>query len=45
MTTVVITHNANIAHMADKVFKMNSGEIVEVIENKIRRKASDISWA
>ncbi|MEG1409922.1 MAG: ABC transporter ATP-binding protein [Terrisporobacter sp.] len=45
MTTVVITHNTNIADMADTVFKMNSGEIVEVIKNEIRRKASDISWA
>lgn len=44
-TTIVITHNPNIAHMADRVVKMNSGEILEIIENKEKRKASDIKWA
>ena len=44
-TTIVITHNPNIAYMADRVVKMNSGEILEIIENKEKRKASDIKWA
>ncbi len=44
-TTVVITHNPNIALMADTVITMNSGSIVEIIKNEKRRKASDIKWA
>ena len=44
-TTVVITHNTNIAYMADRIIKMNSGGIVEVIENQDKRKASEILWA
>ena len=44
-TTVVITHNTNIAYMADRIIKMNSGGIVEVIENQDKRKATEILWA
>lgn len=44
-TTVLITHNANIAYMADTIIKMNSGKIVEVIKNEEKRKASEILWA
>lgn len=44
-TTVVITHNPNIAQMADRVVKMNSAKIVEVSSNPIKRKASEIKWA
>lgn len=43
-TTVVITHNPNIAFMADRVIKMNSGKIVEEILNAEKRKASEIKW-
>ncbi|MGL5331082.1 MAG: ABC transporter ATP-binding protein [Peptostreptococcaceae bacterium] len=43
-TTVVITHNPSIALMADRVIKMNSSKIIEVIKNDIKRKASDIKW-
>ena len=43
-TTVVITHNANIALMADRVIKMNSGRIVEEIINTEKRKVSEIKW-
>ncbi|MBC5997617.1 ABC transporter ATP-binding protein [Romboutsia ilealis] len=44
-TTVVITHNTNIAYMADRIIKMNSGVIVDIIENQDKRKASEILWA
>lgn len=43
-TTVVITHNPNIAFMADRVIKMNSGKIVEEILNTKKRKTSEIKW-
>lgn len=44
-TTVIITHNPNIAFMADRVIKMNSGKIVEQTINPTKRKASEIKWA
>ena len=44
-TTVVITHNPNIADLADTVIRMNSAKIVEVIKNSSKRKACDINWA
>ncbi|SER89327.1 ABC transporter ATP-binding protein [Salisediminibacterium halotolerans] len=43
-TIVVITHNAGIAEMADKVIKMNSGEIIELIYHDVKKDAQDISW-
>ncbi|SES28578.1 ABC transporter ATP-binding protein [Salipaludibacillus aurantiacus] len=43
-TIVLITHNAGIAEMADKVIKMNSGEITEFIMNKEKKSAREISW-
>jgi len=44
-STVIITHNPNIAKMAHRIVKMNSGRIVEIIKNEDRCKASDIKWA
>ena len=43
-TVMVITHNADIALMADRVIRLNSGKIVEdkIIENPIS--ANDIKW-
>jgi putative ABC transport system ATP-binding protein len=43
-TTAVITHNAPIASMADRVIRMRSGEIVEVSQNASRADLSEISW-
>ena len=43
-TVIVITHNLGIAEMADKVIKMNSGQITEVTLNNIKKNAQDISW-
>ena len=43
-TVIVITHNLGIAEMADKVIKMNSGQITEVTLNKVKKNAQDISW-
>ncbi|SFE06183.1 ABC transporter ATP-binding protein [Trichococcus pasteurii] len=43
-TVIVITHNLGIAEMADKVIKMNSGQIKEVTLNKVKKNAQDISW-
>jgi putative ABC transport system ATP-binding protein len=43
-TTVVITHNAAIASMADRVIRMGSGEIVEVRRNATKAKPADLEW-
>jgi len=43
-TTAVITHNAAIADMADRVIRMRSGEIVEDRRNAVRARARDIVW-
>lgn len=43
-TMVMVTHNQNIAEMAKKVIKMNSGKIVDVYENKTQKTAREIGW-
>ncbi len=45
MTLMIITHNPNIAQMADRVIKMNSGRITAIEKNVHKRKAGDIEWA
>lgn len=44
-TVVLITHNPNIALLSDKVVKLNSGMVIEVIENKEKISAKDITWS
>ena len=43
-TTVVITHNAAIAAMADRVIRISSGEIVEIQRNEVKRSPAELSW-
>ncbi len=43
-TIVIITHNTGISEMSDKVIKMNSGKIIEVSVNPIKKDAHDIHW-
>lgn len=43
-TTAIITHNAAIAAMADRVLRMRSGEIAEVIQNEHRSSPADLVW-
>jgi putative ABC transport system ATP-binding protein len=43
-TTAVITHNASIAQMADRVLRMRSGLIVEEVRNAVRRPARELEW-
>jgi len=42
--TVIITHNAAIAGMADRVIRMSSGAIIEIQRNEKRITSSDLSW-
>lgn len=43
-TIVMVTHNLNIAEMANTVIKMNSGKISEIYTNKIQKNAYEIGW-
>ncbi|MBD5632055.1 MAG: ABC transporter ATP-binding protein [Clostridia bacterium] len=43
-TMIMVTHNQNIAEMADTVIKMNSGKIAEVYKNKTPKSAYEIGW-
>ncbi len=43
-TTAVITHNAAIAAMADRVIRMSSGNIVEIHKNPTKAVPADLIW-
>jgi putative ABC transport system ATP-binding protein len=43
-TTVVITHNAVIAGIADRVLRMTSGRISDVRRNATRMSVDELSW-
>ncbi len=43
-TAVTVTHNPGIAEMADTVIKMNSGKIVEIYKNSVKKSALEIGW-
>lgn len=43
-TVVMVTHNQNIAEMADRVIKMNSGKIAETYMNERQKTAYEIGW-
>ena len=42
--TVVNTHKAVIAEMADRVIQLSGGHIVEIRENKARRPVRSLAW-
>jgi putative ABC transport system ATP-binding protein len=43
-TTVVITHNASIAGMADRVIHFGNGRVASLEANTTKRRASELSW-
>jgi len=43
-TTVVITHNAPIAQIADRVLRMRSGRIVEETRNAVKKAPAEVEW-
>ncbi len=43
-TTILITHNAVIAEIADKVIKVKNGTVKEVIINENPKKVDEIVW-
>src|SRR5438552_2930723 len=43
-TTVIITHNASIQEVADRVLFFADGRISRVQQNETRREAAQLSW-
>lgn len=43
-TTSIITHNAGIASMADRIIKLTDGQIVDIQQNDSRIQAQDLNW-
>lgn len=43
-TIVMVTHNSNIAEMANTVVRMNSGRLIETYENRLQKTAYEIGW-
>lgn len=43
-TMIMVTHNQNIAEMANTVIRMNSGKVIEEYRNEQIRSAYDIQW-
>ena len=43
-TTVIITHNAAIAAMGDRVIRMRSGGIAAISRNEVRRSPRELEW-
>jgi len=42
--TVLITHNAGIADMADRVIRLSDGQIGEIRVNAVKKPASELTW-
>jgi len=43
-TTAIITHNASIAAMADRVVRLRSGSISEIRRNATRARPEEVAW-
>jgi putative ABC transport system ATP-binding protein len=43
-TTVIITHNADIASMADRVIHLSDGHISEITLNAVKKKPGELRW-
>lgn len=43
-TVVMVTHNLNIAEMANTIIRMNSGKILEISNNENPKTAYEIGW-
>jgi putative ABC transport system ATP-binding protein len=43
-TTMIVTHNVDIAGIADRVIRFRDGRIVDIVVNAARRSPSELSW-
>jgi putative ABC transport system ATP-binding protein len=44
MTVVIVTHNTSIGQIADRILRLRSGQIVEIIVNENPLPAERIEW-
>ncbi len=44
LTAVMVTHNQNLAEMANTVIRMNSGKLAEIRANPVQKSAYEIGW-
>ncbi len=44
LCVVMVTHNANLAPVATKIIRMNSGRIVDITENKTQKRVDELLW-
>jgi len=42
--TAIITHNADIAGMADRVVHLSNGRIADVTENRVKKSPGELQW-
>ncbi|MBN2437189.1 MAG: ABC transporter ATP-binding protein [Deltaproteobacteria bacterium] len=42
--TAIITHNVDIAGMADRVVHLSNGRITDVTSNRVKKSASELQW-
>jgi len=42
--TAIITHNADIAGMADRVIHLSNGRIADVTENRVKKSPGELKW-
>ena len=43
-TVVIVTHNAILAHAADKVIRIKNGQIESITVNENPKKITDLEW-
>ncbi len=43
-TTILITHNASIASMADVVVRLADGQVADVARNAVKKRPQDLEW-
>jgi putative ABC transport system ATP-binding protein len=43
-TTVIITHNVDIAAMADRVIHLSNGQISEILRNTVKKPPRELHW-
>jgi putative ABC transport system ATP-binding protein len=42
--TIIITHNADIARMADRVIHLSNGVITDIAKNSVKKSPGEIQW-
>jgi len=43
-TTMIVTHNAVVADIADRMVRFSDGRVAELVENKAKRAPRDLAW-